>query len=375
MFLNEERKVNLNGSVLLFSCFFCAVFATIPLNPLATKQSTNAVPCNTHGSRVAKADGVDAKLSAEQRFMRDRPPSSYCVRIEGCSELITKTPNVEKYETRPFSVGGFNWTFIIEPFGSTTNLGTWISAYVAIDPRGLVGENREVYADLRFLAYSKTFDQYWTSMDTDIRRFHQFRTTWGNPNFIRRVDFKAKDREYIFDDDQCVFGVDISVYPLFNKWEVLSIDKTVYGPNSWKLLKFSTLTRDFYVSDEFSIGGNTWAFKVYPNGYGTGEGNSLSLYLTLTGNQTLKPYEKVSVRAKLRVLDQKQSRHLEKPILSWFNATGESYGFEKFVSLSDLQNPAKGFIVNDSLSVQVLFEAVSSTNYYSSSAAQLTSSF
>lgn len=109
MFLKEKRKVNLNGAVLLFSCFFCAVFATIPLNPLATTQSTNAVPCNTHGSRVAKAYGVDANLSAEQRFMRDRPPSSYCVRIEGCSELITKSPNVQKYETRPFSVGGFNW--------------------------------------------------------------------------------------------------------------------------------------------------------------------------------------------------------------------------------------------------------------------------
>lgn len=109
MFLNEKRKVNLNGAVLLFSCFFCAVFAAIPLNQLATKRSTNAVPCNTHGSRIAMADGVDAKLSAEQRFMRDRPPSSYCVRIEGCSELITKSPNVQKYETRPFSVGGFNW--------------------------------------------------------------------------------------------------------------------------------------------------------------------------------------------------------------------------------------------------------------------------
>lgn len=60
-------------------------------------------------------------------------------------------------------------------------------------------------------------------------------------------------------------------------------------------------------------------------------------------------------------------------VLSWFNATGESSGFEKFVSLTDLKNPAKGFIVNDSLSVQIQFEAVSSTNYYSSNAAQVSS--
>ncbi|KAF2546273.1 hypothetical protein F2Q70_00022061, partial [Brassica cretica] len=269
-------------------------------------------------------------------------------------------------------------TFILQPFGNTTSvgvLGDWISAYVAIDPSGLVGENREVYADLRFLVYSKSKDQYWTSMDTEIRHFHQFRTTWGSPNFIQAKQFKAKDKEYIFDDDQCVFGVDISVYPYFNQWEILSIDKTVYGPNSWKLMKFSTLTRDFYISDDFSVGGKNWALKVYPNGNGTGEGNSLSLYVILSENQILKTYEKVYVRAKLRVLDQKQSKHLQKPILSWFDTPGEGFGFEQFVSFTDLQNPAKGFIVDDSLTVQVQFEATSSTNYYSANAAQLMSNF
>lgn len=55
-------------------------------------------------------------------------------------------------------------TFILQPFGNKTSVGDWISAYVAIDPSGLVGENREVYADLRFLVYSKSKDQYWTSM-------------------------------------------------------------------------------------------------------------------------------------------------------------------------------------------------------------------
>ncbi|KAH0926274.1 hypothetical protein HID58_018530 [Brassica napus] len=339
-----------------------------------TKGTNSAVPCNPQSSRLAAINGAEPRLSAEHKFMRTRPPSAYCVRIESCSELMTRSPNLQ-YETRPFSVGGFNWTFILQPFGNKTSVGDWISAYVAIDPSGLVGENREVYADLRFLVYSKSKDQYWTSMDTEIRHFHQFRTTWGSPNFIQTKQFKAKDKEYIFDDDQCVFGVDISVYPYFNQWEILSIDKTVYGPNSWKLMKFSTLTRDFYISDDFSVGGKNWAFKVYPNGNGAGEGNSLSLYVILSENQILKTYEKVYVRAKLRVLDQKQSKHLQKPILSWFDTPGEGSGFEQFVSFTDLQNPAKGFIVDDSLTVQVQFEATSSTNYYSANAAQLMSNF
>lgn len=88
-----------------------------------------------------------------------------------------------------------------------------------------------------------------------MKVFKQFKTTGGNPNYIRHVNFIAKDREYIFDNDQCMFGVDISVYPHYNKWEVLSIDKKVSKPKSWTLLKFSTLTRDFYISNEFTIGG------------------------------------------------------------------------------------------------------------------------
>ncbi|KAH0926106.1 hypothetical protein HID58_018362 [Brassica napus] len=374
MFLNEKRNLNLNGAIFLFSSFFCAGFATMQVSLVPTKGTNNAVPCNPQSSRLAAINGAEPRLSAEQKFMRTRPPSAYCVRIESCSELMTTSPNLQ-YETRPFSVGGFNWTFILQPFGNKTSVGDWISAYVAIDPSGLVGENREIYADLRFLVYSKSKDQYWTSMDTEIRHFHQFRTTWGSPNFIQTKQFKAKDKEYIFDDDQCVFGVDISVYPYFNQWEILSIDKTVYGPNSWKLMKFSTLTRDFYISDDFSVGGKKWALKVYPNGNGTGEGNSLSLYVILSENQILKTYEKVYVRAKLRVLDQKQSKHLQKPILSWFDTPGEGSGFEQFVSFTDLQNPAKGFIVDDSLTVQVQFEATSSTNYYSANAAQLMSNF
>lgn len=105
MFLNEKRKINLNGAIFLFSCFFCGVFATIQLSPVAPNQINKAV-----------IGGGDAKLSAEERFFRTRPPSAYAVRIEGCSELITKSPNVKKYETRPFSVGGFKWYKLIFNF-------------------------------------------------------------------------------------------------------------------------------------------------------------------------------------------------------------------------------------------------------------------
>ena len=108
MFLNEKRNLNLNGAIFLFSSFFCAGFATIQVSLVPTKGTNNAVPCNPQSSRLAAINGAEPRLSAEQKFMRTRPPSAYCVRIESCSELMTRSPNLQ-YETRPFSVGGFNW--------------------------------------------------------------------------------------------------------------------------------------------------------------------------------------------------------------------------------------------------------------------------
>lgn len=69
------------------------------------------------------------------------------------------------------------------------------------------------------------------------------------------------------------------------------------------------------------------------------------------------------------------SFHLFLTVLSWFDTPGDGSGFEQFVSLSDLRNPAAWFVVDDALSLQVQFESLSSTNFYSSSDAQSMSTF
>ena len=44
--------------------------------------------------------------------------------------------------------------------------------------------------------------------------------------------------------------------------------------------------------------------QVNPNGRATGEGRTLSMYLLLNANEKVRPYEKIYVRAKLRVVNQ-----------------------------------------------------------------------
>lgn len=48
---------------------------------------------------------------------------------------------------------------------------------------------------------------------------------------------------------------------------------------------------------------------MYPSGDGEGQGNSLSLYVVAAD---VKPYDKIYLKAKLRILNQKDSKHVEK---------------------------------------------------------------
>ncbi|CAA0369291.1 unnamed protein product [Arabidopsis thaliana] len=138
-----------------------------------------------------------------------------------------------------------------------------------------------------------------------------------------------------------------------------SFEENIKDPiYTWKLNRFSTLYSDSYTSAPFSSGGSSWVLKVYPNGDGFGKGNSSSVYLLSESN------EKAYVRAKLRVLDQIRSNHVEKLVDGWPNATANNngWGFEKFVPFADLKNASKGLVVvEDALKVEVEFIGFSKT--------------
>ena len=50
---------------------------------------------------------------------------------------------------------------------------------------------------------------------------------------------------------------------------------------------------------------------------------------------------------------------------AWPNATENGWGFDRFMSFSDLKNASKGYLVNDTLKFQVQILSFSKTDYYS----------
>nr|VDC94057.1 unnamed protein product [Brassica oleracea] len=297
--------------------------------------------------------------------MRDRPPMSYSLKMESFNTLL-QSNETERYESRPFPVVGDNLTLVVYPNGNKKDSGSgYLSLYVAIDNSTLVAAHQEVLADLRFYIFNNNERKYFTIQDTTVWRFNVFKTMWGFSQVLPVDTFKDPKNGYLYDGDHCEFGVDVIIPSIAENSELFSATEKFYNPTfTWTIRGFSTLLKDMYSSDVFTIGGRSWNIQVYPNGRGEGEGKFLSMFLKLNGEETLRPYEKVYVRAKLRVLNQSKLNNVQNQLDSWFSRAAPSWGFRKLISFDDLRDSSKGFLVNDVLMVQVEMEAVSSTKYF-----------
>ncbi|KFK33728.1 hypothetical protein AALP_AA5G052300 [Arabis alpina] len=236
-----------------------------------------------------------------------------------------------------------------------------LSLYVEIDNSTLVNNpQKTVLAEVKFFIYNQKEDVYLTYQETDAKSFSLFKPFWGQPRTKSYGDIVNLGYGYLF-DGQLAIGVDVFVTNTFMQWEAFRFTYDFHHRlYTWPISKFSTLDKEFYVSDKFEIGGRSWTLKLYPSGDGDGEGNSVSLYLVPAD---VIPYERIYLRAKLRIIDQKDSKHFERQVEFWANRTN-SWGFQKFVSFSDLKNTSTGLLVNDVLKVQVAFEDLSKTKYY-----------
>ncbi|RID58524.1 hypothetical protein BRARA_F01820 [Brassica rapa] len=283
----------------------------------------------------------------EIRKLRNSPPSSYSVKFESFKTMMDLVKD-GYYESHPFTVGGDkDYTYT-----------SYVSLYARIDDSNII-DSQVVYAEIKFFVYNYIHKAYYYYQDLEPIMFHSFETKRGVKQFLPTAWFTAQwaSYGYISKGGECVFGIDIFVAPPFNKWENFSFDENISNPVfNWNITYVSTIHIDPYTSDPFSSGGRNWVLKVYPNGYGIGTDNSLSLYLLSESNGN--DY----VRAKLRVLNQYSSNHVEKQVEGWSNVAENGWGFDKFISLSDLEDRTKGFVVNDLLEVEVTIMAFSKTN-------------
>ncbi|XP_059651082.1 MATH domain and coiled-coil domain-containing protein At2g01790-like [Cornus florida] len=293
------------------------------------------------------------------RSLRDVQPGDYLFKIESFSILLES--DVEKYESNDFEAGGYKWRLSLYPNGNKKkNVKDHISLYLVIADTAKLPRGWEVNVNFKLFVFDHLHDKYLTIQDAgQVRRFHAMNTDWGFDQFLSLDIFKNPSNGYLV-DDCCVFGAEVFVINYAGKGECLSMKKELYNNiYTWRVVKFSSLSKECLYSDEFKLNEWTWYLELFAKGDEQSDGQSLSLYLAVAECEKLPPNWKLYIKYKLRVKDQVNSRHYEREAHCCFHASDYSWGFKNFMFLSNLNDLSKGFLLNDSIMVEAEILALS----------------
>ncbi|VVA94627.1 unnamed protein product [Arabis nemorensis] len=294
---------------------------------------------------------------------REQPPSSYSLKLHNLSQLENSTAFSDpKYQSRLFSSGGHNWRLVVYPKGNEKDNGNgFVSMYVEIDSKSLMifTPPTEVFPELRFFVYNKKQNKYLMIQDVEVKRFNALKTVWGLQQVLAFDTFKNPENGYIFEGDQCEFGVDVIVASPVTNWEILSFNEKLPDPKfSWTLKNFSELKENVYTSNIFF----DWRKEMlYPKGDSRADAKWLSIFLYLAPSETPKADEKFFVQGPVRVLNPLGSNHSARQLNDWHTESNSGWGWSKFLSLVELR---KVYLdKEDALNLEVEFEVVSATKY------------
>ncbi|XP_057999666.1 ubiquitin C-terminal hydrolase 12-like [Hevea brasiliensis] len=135
---------------------------------------------------------------------------------------------------------------------------------------------------------------------------------------------------------------------------------------TWRINNFFKLIEDIVPSEVFCAGGCNWRLVIFPKGNNE---NYLPIYLGVAGSKSLPKGWSREARCSIAVVNQIDSRSTVKKdsqAKHVFNELGIMWGFNSFIPLSKLRNPAEGYLVGDTLIVEAEV-LVYNVQHYSSS--------
>ncbi|PKI37143.1 hypothetical protein CRG98_042478 [Punica granatum] len=127
------------------------------------------------------------------------------------------------------------------------------------------------------------------------------------------------------------------------------------GKYTWRIDSFSTKKNENkFSSDAFTVGGCEWRIVIYPKGNRTGTQSHLSMYLEVADAATLPDGWCRAAKFVLTVVDQESGVGSRKIACEHrFRAGTHDWGFPQFMSLAVLHDHTKGFVVNDTVVLEV----------------------
>ncbi|PKI37142.1 hypothetical protein CRG98_042477 [Punica granatum] len=128
------------------------------------------------------------------------------------------------------------------------------------------------------------------------------------------------------------------------------------GKYSWRIDSFSMKKNENnFRSEAFTVGGCEWRILIYPKGNRTGAQSHLSIYLEVADAAILPDGWCRVAKSVFTLVNQESgvgSTKIESR-LNRFGAGTHNWGFEQFMPLAVLHDHTKGYVVNDTVVLEV----------------------
>ncbi|KAJ9551990.1 hypothetical protein OSB04_016035 [Centaurea solstitialis] len=201
-----------------------------------------------------------------------------------------------------------------------------ISLYLIICCTESLPKGWEVCVDVNFFIYDHIQHNYASFQDIvngNRIRFHEKKLKWGFDKLISLDSFKKSENGYLV-NDSCVFGAEVAA----QKDRILSMIKPpkFMRTHTWTIENFLTITEKVVYSEIFRVG-NVHDAASLPDGW--------------------RAYANFILRLK-----NQNDNNIEKGSDKWLNSLQSDWGFRSFMPLKQLEDPANGFLLNGSLTVE-----------------------
>ncbi|KAM7268322.1 hypothetical protein ACFE04_010488 [Oxalis oulophora] len=297
------------------------------------------------------------------RTTRVHAPLHFVWKIDCYSTLLES--KWEKIESGAFEVDGRKWKLTFYPNGDNKRKGEgYISLYLSVlDTEEELPLSWDLFLKFQFLVFDHVNNKYLAIQDVhEVCHFQRMKTEWGFARLLPLDVFKEPSNGYLL-DDSCVFGVDIFVVKGGTRGDTFSVVKplTIDKSYSFKIENFSTIVKRFVESDVFTIQDMKWKLQLYPKGDQKAKDN-VSLFLHL--DFKLPVHNKVYAKYKLRLIDQVHAKHLERTVDYGFQDK-VGIGYPRFALQKDVHDASKGYLVKDTIIVEVEIDYLSIVKHFS----------
>ncbi|KAL9162501.1 hypothetical protein ABFS82_07G094000 [Erythranthe guttata] len=275
---------------------------------------------------------------------REAPPAHLLVNIESFS-LFEKC-QIEKYETKEFAAGEYKWKLIIYPNGDD-NVGKdsgYVSVYLAMVDT--CSQPVEVNAVFSIFLFNHISGKYLSSLGR-TRRFLGTKSKWGFSKFISKESLTDPSNGYVVADKSCVFGAEVFVAKKEAITQCVS-SRNVDIPykRDWIIPNYSKI-KQFWESEVFCAGGGKWQISLCPKGIII-KSTHVRIFLRYLGYGSVEAC--FTVRMKDQVFDNVYEKSYKDCL---FSANNRIWGCYKFMEIETMNDPKRGFIVNDSCLLQL----------------------